>query len=52
MGSNTSQTGPWSDVKRQTRPATQSLASNVCGGCASLSLITGLAGLILEGSDR
>ena len=36
----------------QTRPATQSLASNVCGGGASLSLITGLARLILEGPDR
>ena len=42
-------------VKPQTRPAIQSLASNVCGGGgggASLSLITGLARLILEGSDR
>ena len=41
-------------VKPQTRPAIQSLASNVCGGGgggASLSLITGLARLILEGSD-
>ena len=51
VGSNTSKTGPWSDVKRQTRPAIQSLASNVCRGCASLSLITGLARLILEDSD-
>ena len=41
-------------VKPQTWSAIQSLASNVCGGGgggASLSLITGLARLILEDSD-
>ena len=48
MGSNTSRTGPWSDVS----PAIQSLAVMFVEGCASLSLITGLARLILESSDR
>ena len=47
MGSNTSRTGPWSDVST----AIQSLAVMFVEGCASLSLITGLARLILEGSD-
>ena len=53
VGSNTSQTGPWSDVS-MSDPSCNPIPcySNVCGGGASLSLITGLARLILEGSDR